>query len=1245
MSSFTKSLQSSKSIEGNDSNSNSASAPLLKLSCWLLLTLAVANATNISSNANNKSNVKLNSKSPDVIVCADLSNSLVVLIKRLALIATDYIIQYEYYESSNLQDATKLSQAGGAIHNDNMYNANTDSAIDLITIAMLLISSHKSITSSEHVNNGKLSSNLCNILGTTYSVAIQSEILYRVQMEVFPSLDKDRIISSLMQRKLMKQYEYLFAPYHMLSMPSMYYDLNSEHDLAIPVHATALSSKSKTGAEDLGSKVTMNRVISSDQMTDNSSETVNSLPSCTNSPRTEDRKKSWYEGLLANKKDILNKGLGNINRKVDIKVDTDVFMAANSISAPVSVKGKAVYVPSWAGNTERVVEESDSTYNPTLSQPVSAVLSETFHVIPKADSFVESSSENRAQSCFASPTGNSNDGFDRNKLRSLKSGAGRRVPRSAGPLSSHFNNTLLLTTSSEYDNNEDDVDDVEENVMATKVNSNESSNSNALTPIKVSKSLSVESDDSLSFSKPVRRIRSNIENSSNIQQEQQLLTSKTGRVQNSPPNSRREENVDHLYRPPHNRAPADSKPHDINYVHSKRNVVRGNNLANEGIVSSSYDEDWEITSPKVNISTKQIPATDTKVSFSNRSEIRMDDKPIKKINFDDEPLPALRNKKGNTDDVDNRYRSSSEHINNFEISPDNLNSVKSSDNLRLTHLHTSAKPKVNRTPPKERPMDINISDTDMSSSMPRVPRTPPGHYDKDDSVRNGLKPTRRVRLNSDSDNCISNENELESESYVATPVKKSVQHSPRADVSKRKSNNNSNAHGDHSHSDVNKQESLAIKTEVEYKSREEILPCGNVRDQQREYNKVLAQIETADWPEIFHIITTVRSLSIHHHEFLINNAANLRQLIKGLLKQVGNLRSQVAKNAIITVGDLFTDLGRHLDTDILLIATGLIKRLCDSSAFVSDSCEDALTSMIDNGTVNKTLVALLSNHESRSAAIRGRVAGLLLRLVESKIEELKSVYFKDTSNRDFDILFNRLPKLVGDHTPEGRAAGRGIIRLLLQYNVLTMREMEMFVPADVLDKVMKENLSATSNINAPIISRNAPSLKSPVNIKPPSALYTSSNNISDDFEEDTIDAKLLSKPNSKAIVAAKNRNVEPEKGNSSPSAKQTKPKLTAKKMLDNNPELLVMNELIYDISSKKPWMEKCEAMTKLTELVVKYTSVIHDLNKLDMVMDSYYTSLLDGSIKVGVAKPSLINIIGSYIIDCNACFDMFAADI
>ena len=56
-----------------------------------------------------------------------------------------------------------------------------------------------------------------------------------------------------------------------------------------------------------------------------------------------------------------------------------------------------------------------------------------------------------------------------------------------------------------------------------------------------------------------------------------------------------------------------------------------------------------------------------------------------------------------------------------------------------------------------------------------------------------------------------------------------------------------------------------------------------------------------------------------------STGGGLHCIVLGVLRQVDNLRSAVAKNALITLGDLFQGLGKFMDQEVALALTYVLK--------------------------------------------------------------------------------------------------------------------------------------------------------------------------------------------------------------------------------------------------------------------------------------------------------------------------------
>ena len=232
---------------------------------------------------------------------------------------------------------------------------------------------------------------------------------------------------------------------------------------------------------------------------------------------------------------------------------------------------------------------------------------------------------------------------------------------------------------------------------------------------------------------------------------------------------------------------------------------------------------------------------------------------------------------------------------------------------------------------------------------------------------------------------------------------------------------------------------------LEYLDASEIEPSTNPT---KEFNKAMLGLDTQDWPEIFNTLNSIRRIALHHRS-LITNSGSLHSIIVGVLRQVDNLRSAVAKNAILTINDLFLGLNTVMDSEVVTIVNSVVKRCGDSSNFLGEVAENAILQMIDSVSSLRALHGLISNCEHRNSSIRGKVVGFMLVLLMRKGVELRG-------SRELDTLRLKLSKLLGDSAPEARAGSRSIVKLILEQGLYTKSELEQYISIDQINKSLKE---------------------------------------------------------------------------------------------------------------------------------------------------------------------------------------------
>eukprot|EP01032_Pedospumella_encystans_P015733 gene15733-17980_t len=245
-------------------------------------------------------------------------------------------------------------------------------------------------------------------------------------------------------------------------------------------------------------------------------------------------------------------------------------------------------------------------------------------------------------------------------------------------------------------------------------------------------------------------------------------------------------------------------------------------------------------------------------------------------------------------------------------------------------------------------------------------------------------------------------------------------------------------------------------TTFDYIPSEQIGPCSApVQDM----NKAYKGLETQEWPEIFHTLNTFRKLAIHHANMLVSSG-NLHNLILLIMKRVDALRSSLAKNALLTIEDLFNGLKKTLDAEVAVIIPGVLKRAIDSSSFIVESADSVLQTIIEQSSLARSLGSMLLHVTHRSAVLRAKVAMCLYATVIAKGDELPHC-------KEYEAFKSSLPKLLQDAAPETRAYSRETVRLLLQRYIATRSELEIAVGADLLDKILRE--SSIANTLSPTV--------------------------------------------------------------------------------------------------------------------------------------------------------------------------------
>lgn len=98
-------------------------------------------------------------------------------------------------------------------------------------------------------------------------------------------------------------------------------------------------------------------------------------------------------------------------------------------------------------------------------------------------------------------------------------------------------------------------------------------------------------------------------------------------------------------------------------------------------------------------------------------------------------------------------------------------------------------------------------------------------------------------------------------------------------------------------------------------------------------------LQSADWNVQFDSCTVVRRACKHHSELILQHGATLHSLIKQLTKLADSLRSSLAKQALMTVRDMFTYLKRCMESYLDPLIRILLKKASDTNTFIAEEAE------------------------------------------------------------------------------------------------------------------------------------------------------------------------------------------------------------------------------------------------------------------------------------------------------------------
>ncbi|XP_049327395.1 TOG array regulator of axonemal microtubules protein 1-like [Astyanax mexicanus] len=212
----------------------------------------------------------------------------------------------------------------------------------------------------------------------------------------------------------------------------------------------------------------------------------------------------------------------------------------------------------------------------------------------------------------------------------------------------------------------------------------------------------------------------------------------------------------------------------------------------------------------------------------------------------------------------------------------------------------------------------------------------------------------------------------------------------------------------------------------------------------KKLSKAFSLLQDEDWEKKIEGLRLIRALAEHHSEVLL---PELRVVCLAVTDEVKNLRSVVSRAAMSTLAHLFTHLQKNMDKELGIAASALLHRSWESSLFIKQAVELALSYMVQHCSPGQVLKALLAggfSHKNRAVRIS---ASLHLK----KLVQVMGASSVLTGRKEFtNSILPALTKLAFDPDQDVRLYAQNALKILASHKVGVRMIHEFASPRDRL---------------------------------------------------------------------------------------------------------------------------------------------------------------------------------------------------
>lgn len=207
-------------------------------------------------------------------------------------------------------------------------------------------------------------------------------------------------------------------------------------------------------------------------------------------------------------------------------------------------------------------------------------------------------------------------------------------------------------------------------------------------------------------------------------------------------------------------------------------------------------------------------------------------------------------------------------------------------------------------------------------------------------------------------------------------------------------------------------------------------------------------LKSDDWQKQFEASNTLRRFLQFHSSFLTSSPSfNLHSTTQDILRMVESLRSNLAKNGLITLTEMCGALKKQMDSEAEMVVAKLIKKCSDANSFINEEVKKAFVSLSQNCSDTKIIPILSSILQQKATAPKINIAWGVESIIaknESRVNQL----------RDFDKIVVILGNYMLDSAVEVRNASKQAMSTLISF---------LFSKSE-MDKILQRSFTG-ANVN------------------------------------------------------------------------------------------------------------------------------------------------------------------------------------